>query len=270
MTDNRFYDFSQAQKITFNNLFETIEGMDYYTLRNGNNRYPTSSLKTIMNSWISNTNYPVLNVTRNYKNNSVVILQENLNMYNQTQWWIPISFTTQNERNSHNIGHKGIIWLTPNVPNLILKEVAQYDEWFIANIKFAGKYGTSHLYNIICICFNKRSHIARNGINFEFISSGYYRVNYDRRNWKLIARCLNSENYSQIDILNRVQIIDDAYHLLTLQKLDYDIFVDLTTYLSKETDYTVWYPMLKIFEYLSPYLVFRESIVLKVKQENRS
>lgn len=75
---------------------------------------------------------------------------------------------------------------------------------------------------------------------------------------------LNSENYSKIDVLNRAQIIDDAYHLMMMHKLDYDIFINLTSYLARETDYVAWYPMFKIFEYLSPLLPLEEATHLKV------
>jgi len=47
-------------------------------------------------------------------------------------------------------------------------------------------------------------------------------------------------------------------------RLDYDVFLSLTSYLSVETDYIAWYPMLKIIEYLSPFLPYNESAPLKV------
>jgi hypothetical protein len=46
--------------------------------------------------------------------------------------------------------------------------------------------------------------------------------------------------------------------------LGYDVFLDIIGYLSQETDYIAWYPMFKIFEYLSTYLPFQENHFLKV------
>jgi len=99
---------------------------------------------------------------------------------------------------------------------------------------------------------------------FIYYTTGYYRVNYDRTNWKLISNYLNSEEYKNIHILNRAQIIDDAYHLLMANQLELKIFLDLTEYLSQETDYIAWYPMIKALEYLSGFLPYKESQPLKV------
>ncbi|XP_050465110.1 aminopeptidase N-like, partial [Cataglyphis hispanica] len=78
-----------------------------------------------------------------------------------------------------------------------------------------------------------------------------YRVNYDKENWKLITRYLKSENYINIHVLNRAQIIDDAFHLMLAQQIEPLIFWDIVTYLEQETDYVAWYPMFKALEYMS-------------------
>lgn len=41
---------------------------------------------------------------------------------------------------------------------------------------------------------------------------GYYRVNYDRPNWIALARVL-SESTNTIHLLNRAQLVDDAFNL---------------------------------------------------------
>lgn len=75
---------------------------------------------------------------------------------------------------------------------------------------------------------------------------GYYRVNYDDLNWRKIANYLNSDNYTKIHVLNRAQIIDDAYHLVMARQLDIEIFLNLTNYLSRETDLIALYPFFNI------------------------
>jgi len=54
---------------------------------------------------------------------------------------------------------------------------------------------------------------------------------------------------------------------MMVNRLDYDVFLNLTSYLSVETDYIAWYPMLKIIEYLSPFLPYKESAPLKVNSQ---
>lgn len=81
--------------------------------------------------------------------------------------------------------------------------------------------------------------------------TGYYRVNYDFGNWKKIARYLASTNYTKIHVLNRAQIIDDAFHFMITKQHNSYIFWNIAQYLQQETDYVAWYPMFKALEYMS-------------------
>jgi len=101
--------------------------------------------------------------------------------------------------------------------------------------------------------------------------TGYYRVYYDTENWRKIARYLNSQKYKNIHVLNRAQIIDDAFHFAIEKKLDFSMFWELANYLSKERDYIAWYPMIKAFEFLSnifPLLEFYPQFKIKVGKVN--
>ncbi|XP_025261875.1 aminopeptidase N-like isoform X2 [Camponotus floridanus] len=94
---------------------------------------------------------------------------------------------------------------------------------------------------------------------------GYYRVNYDIENWRRIISYLNSESYMYIYVLNRAQIIDDAFHLMITNQLNSIVFWNITKYLSRETDYVAWYPMFKALEYLSNIFLFQENIYVNIK-----
>ncbi|XP_029673090.1 aminopeptidase N-like [Formica exsecta] len=59
------------------------------------------------------------------------------------------------------------------------------------------------------------------------------------------------ENYANIHVLNRAQLIDDAFHLMLTHQVDSSIFWDITKYLQQETNYVAWYPMFKALEYMS-------------------
>ncbi|XP_029158647.1 aminopeptidase N-like [Nylanderia fulva] len=96
-------------------------------------------------------------------------------------------------------------------------------------------------------------------IIFNLQQIGFYRVNYDGENWKLIARYLNSEQYINIHVLNRAQIIDDAFHLMIQRKLNFSTFWELSSYLWQEKDYVAWYPMFKALEYMSNIIPFLNS-----------
>ncbi|XP_029169172.1 aminopeptidase N-like [Nylanderia fulva] len=85
---------------------------------------------------------------------------------------------------------------------------------------------------------------------FNIQQIGYYRVNYDKENWQRISNYLNSEYYTKIHVLNRAQIIDDAFHLMIAGQLDSYLFWDIIKYLHREEDYIAWYPMFKALEYM--------------------
>jgi len=51
-------------------------------------------------------------------------------------------------------------------------------------------------------------------------------------------------------------MIDDAFHLMMARRLNVSIFWELTKYLSQDTNYVAWYPMIKVFEYMSTIFPF--------------
>lgn len=96
---------------------------------------------------------------------------------------------------------------------------------------------------------------------------GYYRVNYDKDNWKKIAEYLDSENYTKIHPLNRAQIIDDSCYMVRTKRLSPIIFLEIIKYLSRETDYIPWYSAFRAFRTFQDYFTFPDSAVfLKVKR----
>ncbi|XP_024886688.1 uncharacterized protein LOC112464117 [Temnothorax curvispinosus] len=61
----------------------------------------------------------------------------------------------------------------------------------------------------------------------------------------------------------------DNWIIVNLQqsagKLNPSIFWDLTSYLSQETDFIAWYPMIKVFEHMSTILPFSNKRVEKIQ-----
>ncbi|XP_018344310.1 PREDICTED: aminopeptidase N-like, partial [Trachymyrmex septentrionalis] len=184
-----------------------------------------SNLRSMMSKWITTSQYPVVNVTRESPSGNIIISQ------GKNTWWIPITYTTQTELNFNDTVPR--YWLTPNVQQIIISNITQFD-WIILNLQ----------------------------------QTGYYRVNYDSTMWQRIAYYLNSDNYKNIHVLNRAQILDDAFYLVIEEKsLNLSTFWNLSHYLSRETDYVAWYPMIKAFEYLSIFIPFSE-IGLEEKMRN--
>ncbi|XP_058252399.1 alanyl (membrane) aminopeptidase b, tandem duplicate 1 [Hemibagrus wyckioides] len=83
--------------------------------------------------------------------------------------------------------------------------------------------------------------------------SGYYRVNYDMGNWKKLLDVLQS-NHKNIRVINRAQIIDDAFNLARARIISTTLALNTTLYLSNERDYMPWESALDNLDYF--YLMF--------------
>ncbi|MCI4380406.1 hypothetical protein PGIGA_G00239860 [Pangasianodon gigas] len=83
--------------------------------------------------------------------------------------------------------------------------------------------------------------------------SGYYRVNYDMRNWNNLLRLLLTSHES-IAVINRAQIIDDAFNLARARIIQTTLALNTTVYLSKEREYMPWKSALDNLDYF--YLMF--------------
>lgn len=73
---------------------------------------------------------------------------------------------------------------------------------------------------------------------FNLQQLGYYRVNYDLKNWRELVKVLNSDDFDKIHVLNRAQLLDDAINFALGDYLGYDILIQLMGYLNLETEYT--------------------------------
>ncbi|XP_063046776.1 aminopeptidase N-like [Engraulis encrasicolus] len=78
--------------------------------------------------------------------------------------------------------------------------------------------------------------------------SGYYRVNYDLQNWERLSSQLIS-NHQLIPILNRGQIIDDAFTLASSRMLNVTVAFQTTRYLVEEREYIPWQAAASSFYY---------------------
>ena len=78
-------------------------------------------------------------------------------------------------------------------------------------------------------------------------------VNYDKENWRLIAEQLNRD-HTKIHVINRAQLLDDAFNLAKSGMLDYETALSLTSYLSKETEYIPWSAALSGLSYVNKML----------------
>ena len=86
-----------------------------------------------------------------------------------------------------------------------------------------------------------------------FFAAGYYRVNYDDQNWRLIIQQLKND-HTKIHVINRAQIIDDVLNIARAGLLKYEVALEVTSYLKNEKDYLPWAAALSGIEYLDEML----------------
>lgn len=168
------------------------------------------TVKEIMDTWTLQTGVPVVIVTRNYNYNTVRFSQNRLLMEpgsNSSEafslWWIPIRFLSR----STPTRHSWFIWLDKMKEKTVTEFDIPAEDWLLVNVD----------------------------------QKGYYRVNYDTKNWLLLTSQLRDpKGYRKLSATNRAQIVDDALNLAAAGYLDYDIALNITRYLVYEREYVPW------------------------------
>ncbi|XP_071627911.1 aminopeptidase N-like [Temnothorax longispinosus] len=190
--------------------------------------YMNIRIKEVMDMWIVQNRYPVLNVTMNYHTGNyktageLVITQKCFHATEGTnnKWWIPITYTDESRLNFSNT--MPIFWLEPDET---LKIPINTLGWIIVNLQ----------------------------------QTAYCRVYYDTGIYERIIPFLGSQEHTKIHVLNRAQIIDDAYAFLLEDQLESSIFNYLIAYYTFERDYVAWRPMFRILERNEKYFSLPES-----------
>ncbi|CAF2983694.1 unnamed protein product [Rotaria sp. Silwood2] len=168
------------------------------------------TVKQIMDTWTLQEGYPVLIVTRNYNNNTVTLKQKRFLL----------------DPNGLNYSSS---YANPFKP-LEFQWYIPYD--YMINSKLSPFYWLSP---------NKTDQLtniqpATDWILFNINEFGFYRVNYDNQNWRLLINVLK-QNKSQIPVVSRAQLIDDSFSLTRSGDLKVDIPLELSTYLCNELNY---------------------------------
>ncbi|KAL1247303.1 hypothetical protein QQF64_022679 [Cirrhinus molitorella] len=83
--------------------------------------------------------------------------------------------------------------------------------------------------------------------------AGYYRVNYDNANWNSLLNVLKTSKES-IPVINRAQLIDDAFNLAKAGIVETTLALRTTLFLDSETEYMPWESALDNLDYF--YLMF--------------
>jgi glutamyl aminopeptidase len=180
----------------------------------------------IMNNWLTQMGYPVVNVTQLTNNNNntnqieYILKQDYFILFqlnptkNDYKWIIPFTYKTKNDNNSK------LIWINETetiikVPNNNNNNNNDSYTWLLGNLNFMG----------------------------------YYRVNYDKQNWLKIINQLK-ENHLVFSSTERAALIFDSFTFARVGYIDYSIALDLASYLINEQDYVPWKSFFKSITYI--------------------
>lgn len=103
----------------------------------------TVTVKALMNSWSTQSGYPLITVNRNYSASSAIVNQtkmtEDTNVTSDTLWYVPIAYITKNDSNVKNM------WLENNRQTLLDLNGTTNDSWILLNIDESGKLRKLHI-----------------------------------------------------------------------------------------------------------------------------
>ncbi|KAM4572784.1 alanyl (membrane) aminopeptidase-like b [Odontesthes bonariensis] len=118
----------------------------------------------------------------------------------ESSLWWPIPI-----RLKSNNSDTTLVWLDETGPVKKEEFISKKDEWILANVN----------------CY------------------GYYRVNYNPENWQRLLTQLET-NPDGIPLMNRGQLVDDAFNLARAKLIDVTLALNATRFLSKEREYLPW------------------------------
>ena len=198
---------SNHKPVTSDDLYAAFETV---ITRNGAPEFEfTAAFKT----WENQKGFPLVHVSIDDATRMFSVTQERYLAGSEerladdpSSWYIPLNFATASSSNFIDTKFTHFFENGAKTKSISYPANFESDKWFV---------------------FNKQQ-------------LGYYRVNYDFANWHELIKVLNSENFKQIHVLNRAQLIDDSLNLAADGYLSYQVAFGILQYLGRETDYIPW------------------------------
>uniref|UniRef100_A0A1I8N3A4 Aminopeptidase n=1 Tax=Musca domestica TaxID=7370 RepID=A0A1I8N3A4_MUSDO len=178
-------------------------------------------IEDMLRSWTQQGGYPVLTVSRNYDDGSFTVAQQSFHNNENTKsdklWYIPINYASQSNADFRNTAASDFLL---NVSSIKVDAKLSKDDWLILNKQ----------------------------------STGFYRINYDDKNWKLIVEGLHDKPY-KVHPLNRAQLMHDAYRFSISNRLQHSTLLEMLPYLVEEDQYAPWATAKGIFDTFHRFLI---------------
>ncbi|XP_040029002.2 thyrotropin-releasing hormone-degrading ectoenzyme [Gasterosteus aculeatus] len=196
----------------------------------------------MMDRWTLQMGYPVVTISKNQSEqlptHYITVSQEHflygpeLRRNHSLQWQIPLTVAVGN---ASSVRAESLIWINNHTET---HRVGQMDDatWLLGNIN----------------------------------QTGYFRVNYDLQNWKLLIQQLHN-NPQIITVGNRAGLIDDAFNLARAGYLPQGVPLQLIGYLPEEPSFLPWhsasralYQLDKLLDRTDEYSLFSDYVLKQV------
>lgn len=194
-------------------------------------------------TWTEQAGVPVVTAVRDYKTATVALSQEQF-FYSQPDgrpaglWFVPVPA----EANPHTGWAWSLAdapapkrWLTPAAPSMTRDVDAAASEWMLLNPQQIGEqFGWCNLDSrwLPCPAMTRPSRPA--------FRPGYYLVNYDETNWKMLSAELNGASPSAIPASSRAQLLHDALALARGGRVGYAVALPFLRALKREREAAPW------------------------------
>lgn len=183
------------------------------------------NVNEIANSWIDKDRIPVVNVKRDYKGKAALVTQRvflrerphDVPERDKLLWWIPLILDREDKLNFANF--------TPNLwmkgeRHVTLKDLPDTEKFIIINPEEIGPFP----------------------------------VNYDEKNWNLIAAYLQSDKRNDIPVFTRAKLLHDAWNLAYAGNLSFVNAFNMTLFMKHERNHLVWNPVFTFIDHIGKHI----------------
>ncbi|RMC09948.1 hypothetical protein DUI87_12735 [Hirundo rustica rustica] len=166
------------------------------------------NIQEVMDQWTLQMGYPVITILGNETTDNIIVISQERFVYdsdtkpkdpargdNSYLWQIPLTIAVGN---TSHISSEAIIWVSNKSEHHRIPALEEAS-WLLGNIN----------------------------------QTGYFRVNYDIRNWRLLINQL-TRNHEVISVSNRAGLIDDAFNLARAGYLPQNIPLEIMRELRRE------------------------------------
>ncbi|XP_072390587.1 aminopeptidase N [Diabrotica undecimpunctata] len=183
------------------------------------------TINEIAASWITKDRLPVVTVIRNYEEKTAnlsqrVYLRERPHDVPDQEkflWWIPVVLIREDHLNFAN--STPFTWMRRE-RDLILNDMPDKDSFIIINPEEIGPFP----------------------------------VNYDVKNWNMLAQYLCSEKRQTIPVYTRAKLLHDAWNLAYAGDLSFGTALNMTLFLKHEREYLAWDPVFTLIDHIGRHI----------------